>query len=628
MAAESQFKVTADDLRRYDWQAVLKQSPNKDCHEYYSGFIRALQERQQASDDLGVRVYRFLAVVTSFHPNYDADGNPYGPMMVNADGSRTVMAEDLTDDDLAALKGVLPEIADPEFRSRVADVLWASGRDFKAAQEAVRAFLASAELHKGDDLWPAYAERLERAIDLAASLGYGQPLHLEMLAQIEAAIANYEKKPRWELLLHRLMNVAAEHGTTKAVDYAALSEKLARELADAGDWNFAERYWKQTARWHRILQNEPESKRCLLSAAECYASVGEAMLTGPRPSAGSAAHWTMRAVEAMRQAGGDPSRISELHRRLLDLQRQSLGEMGPLTPNLEEIPNFLEDEKKSQAAAAAFVSSCGLWMAIGRMARINEPTDAAKFREQFTELSKGYIWDKVVSASKLDASGKVADIMAPSDFGEDDPEGIRQREYELASNTHWPIIVNWRIEPARRAIIREHALRLSDLAFLVEYSPLIPPGHEGIILRGLQAGFFGDWLVAMHLLVPQVEGIVRHVLQQRDVITSTLLAGSIQEERDLNQLLRMPEAEESFGPDVLFDLRGILIERFGHNLRNSSAHAMIPTHGFYQPSSIYLWWLILWLCWRGYRLGQKAKSEDGTSKDAPPDSADATASPS
>jgi hypothetical protein len=154
MAEESRFEVTTDDLRRYDWQEVLKKSRGSECHEYYTGFIRHLEERKQAGDDLGVRVYRLLAAVASFHPNYDADGNPYGPMRVDSDGTRSLAAEDLTKDDLAALQGVLPEITDPEFRSRVADVLWESGRDFKAAQEAVRAFLAGAEGHRADDLWP------------------------------------------------------------------------------------------------------------------------------------------------------------------------------------------------------------------------------------------------------------------------------------------------------------------------------------------------------------------------------------------------------------------------------------------------------------------------------------------
>lgn len=78
--------------------------------------------------------------------------------------------------------------------------------------------------------------------------------------------------------------------------------------------------------------------------------------------------------------------------------------------------------------------------------------------------------------------------------------------------------VAWRIAPARDAIIEEHTIRRSDLLFLVLNNSLIPQGHEGIVLRGIQAGFHGDWLIAMHLLIPQLEASIREVLQQLGAI--------------------------------------------------------------------------------------------------------------
>lgn len=120
-------------------------------------------------------------------------------------------------------------------------------------------------------------------------------------------------------------------------------------------------------------------------------------------------------------------------------------------------------------------------------------------------------------------------------------------------------------------------------------------------LRGIHAGFFGDWLTSMHLLIPQIEASVRHVLQQHGVITSTVESDGIQKERDINQLLWDPTAEDVFGADILFDLRGILIERFGSNMRNEAAHGLMPEVAFYRAESVYLWWLVIHLCWIGFR---------------------------
>ena len=158
----------------------------------------------------------------------------------------------------------------------------------------------------------------------------------------------------------------------------------------------------------------------------------------------------------------------------------------------------------------------------------------------------------------------------------------------------------WRIEPARLAILKEHPIRRRDLFFLLANNPFIPAGHEGIYVRGLQAGFFGDWLVAMHLLIPQIESSIRYVFQQHDVVTSTLESDGTQKERDLNQLLWMPELEQIFGSDIAFDLRGILIERFGENMRNEFAHGLMPENAFYVPTAAYLWWLVLHLCVTGH----------------------------
>src|SRR5207253_6305138 len=144
-------------------------------------------------------------------------------------------------------------------------------------------------------------------------------------------------------------------------------------------------------------------------------------------------------------------------------------------------------------------------------------------------------------------------------------EAMRKKMVMQAKQTHWPLQVAWKIEPGRVTIIKEHGVRQRDLVFLVGDNPFIPSDHEGIYLRGLQSGFFGDWLVAMHLLIPQIESSIRYVFQQHDVVTSTLESDGTQKERDLNQLLWMPELEQIFGPDIAFDLRGILIERFGDN---------------------------------------------------------------
>ncbi len=242
-------------------------------------------------------------------------------------------------------------------------------------------------------------------------------------------------------------------------------------------------------------------------------------------------------------------------------------------------------------------------LALGRFAHVSHATNFAALKAQLLKQSETTIFDKIITQTAVDRGGKTADTLDPSSVGGPlDGEALRKRMVQMASEVQWPLQVTWNIEPARLAFVAEHSVRRDSLRFLVSFNPFIPEGHEGIYLRGIQAGFHGDWLVAMHLLIPQVEASIRLVLQQANVVTSTLESDGTQKERDLNQLLWMPEVETIFGPDITFDLRGILIERFGHNMRNESAHGLMPEGAFYGAASVFLWWLIVHLCWRGYAL--------------------------
>jgi hypothetical protein len=141
-APKERFNVTADDLRRYDWQARIAASKRPDCHGFYPELTAAAKECHASQDDLGRRVYSLLYIVASFHPNYDAKGNPYTSWMSGFDGKRTLNAEDLTDADLDALSGIVAEIKDPEYRARVADVIWTTRPkgNHQTAKLAVTAF--------------------------------------------------------------------------------------------------------------------------------------------------------------------------------------------------------------------------------------------------------------------------------------------------------------------------------------------------------------------------------------------------------------------------------------------------------------------------------------------------------
>ncbi|WP_221031657.1 DUF4209 domain-containing protein [Actomonas aquatica] len=602
---EERFNVTAEALREYDWASVIDSCERKECFHYYERLSAESAKLDTRGDKLGGRVFALLSVVASFHANYDASGNPYGSMWSGFNGRRSLNAEDLTERDLAALAGVVDEITDPELRARVADVLWVTKRNFKTAKSAIVAFLESAERLKTNDMWPPYSDRLTRAAQIAAKKGF-ESEKADVLQAIEASITEHATDLKSGLLCDRLMGIMVVLKAGNMPEYAGLSEKLARQFSEQGNWHFAEVYWERAELWHRRAKNEAEVLRCRIARGECYVSRAEAGPVGRGTNYMYSAHWMGRAVEMLRSAKAASERVAAVNKRFLELQKLSLGEMGRVEVPVDELPGFREEEQKARKAAAERVRGVDFPTAIARFALINRPTSVEGMKEQYAKTAESAPLMHIIGASAIDRSGMTTDRIPARLPREDDQndEAARKQMVQQAQIVNWPLRVAWQINPAREAIRGEHGVRLRDLWFLVENNPFIPAGHEGIVLRGIQAGFCGDWLTAMHLLVPQVEASIRHVLQQRGVVTSTMDGEGLQKELDLNQLLWMKEVEEVFGLDVLFDLRGILIERFGHNLRNELAHGLLPEGGCYHPATEYLWWLLLHIYWRGFHFVQ------------------------
>ena len=602
VAEESKFNISTDDVRQYEWQALIEQHPEKECRDFMGVFDIAAAERDAAGDDRGKRVFSFLSALASCCSVYDTKGDPYMPMLQLVDGRRTFMLEDLAESDLTTMKDILEDIVDPEFRARVGDFLWICSKDYKAAQVAIRAFIESALRFEDDELWPMLAERLKRALQLAATLGFGKTQHIEVVADVEAVINRHESRPSSGALCARLMRILLSQGKGDAAMYGALAERLARSFLATKEWHHAEEYWEIAELWYRKKGDAADEQRCQLEGANTLIAKAEDNLTSANPSYGFAAHWMGQGVEALRRAKADPELIAKIHFRFLELQRSALSEMKAVEIGYDDIVGFHDAEVKAIERSQALVKGLPFEEALRRLAFITKPTDVDGLRVQVEENSKKFIMSQLFGTVAVDFAGKVTDTAPPAsvDSGEAYEEAISKQMYQNAARINWPMCSVWKIEPARLIIIEEHPVSLLNLSILVSNNPFVPEGHQGIYARGIQAGFHGDWLVAMHLLVPQLEASLRQVLQQHGIITSKLESDDTQDERDLGWILTHPKTEEILGKNITFDLRGILIERFGHNLRNVLAHGLIPEGSFYQPMAIYLWWLTIRLCWMGH----------------------------
>ncbi len=226
-----------------------------------------------------------------------------------------------------------------------------------------------------------------------------------------------------------------------------------------------------------------------------------------------------------------------------------------------------------------------------------QPPKIDNLEKEVKKLANQYPLQHIVSGVAVNHMGKVIGRQASmlSNDPKEVEEATRQNMLKHAE-FHRLVITQSVVEPARHQIILEHNPQLSDFLPVVYNNPFVPEGRELIYAQGLLNGLEGDFVCAIHLLIPQIENSMRYILRKRGIVTSGIDSAGIQDERSINDTLFTPEIKEVFGEDIVFDLQGLLVERFGANLRNRMAHGLMDHTAFFSIHASYMWGLTLRLC--------------------------------
>jgi hypothetical protein len=171
------------------------------------------------------------------------------------------------------------------------------------------------------------------------------------------------------------------------------------------------------------------------------------------------------------------------------------------------------------------------------------------------------------------------------------------------------LVVRGTIWPALEILLLEHRLTERDLVAMSARSPVVPYGREGIVAKGLFAGFERDFVIATHLLVPQIEHMVRWHLKVRKVKTTIMNENGIENEKGLSSLLVLPEVNDIFGKDLAFELKALFTDPFGPNLRNDVAHGLLEYDAAQSIYAVYAWWFVFRLVFKTFINQESVKKK-------------------
>ena len=581
--------VTARDFVAVAVEAPLRETRNLDCWTLGSLYQAAASEAQEANDEPAVRVYALLSGIANIHFKPEDRAEPYGPQSV-FDGRRSLIPSDLQGEQTAVIAEVVPTIHNPGLRARLADIVWYNERKLAPmAQQAIAAYCASVELvldgkaeFFDEDRTASSIDgcnMLHRACQIARATGWNNP-ETARLKTLLATVIRDAVDRRDHRGFFNSAEFALQFGIDDAATIAADAEVFAR--SDSVDPHWAQDLWDLAARAHNTLQDQQQRDRCLVGAAESYVTIAEA-------AGGTgmvAASFFMDAIKALRRLPNTKQRRQELEERLHRAQTAVRDEMGVIS-----IPIDLTEHVKH---ARRTVSGVSLAQALGEFADFAPSPDPKDLRDEARRQAEENLLSSLMPATVVDDSGKVVAKSPAYIAGGADEECALRHSIVRNEGPRRQTDVEGLIEPARQLIQSEHSLHLCDLRLIAEMTPFVAADRVDLVTMGLSRFFGGDFFSALHILVPQLENSLRHILKLAGVEPSAIQSDMTQESRTLSVMLdkeREP-LERTLGPAIVFEIENLFDFRGGPAVRHQVAHGLVSAAECYNTDSIYACWFI------------------------------------
>lgn len=588
--------VSLQDFEASGWKDAIAQA----TREGYSAMWQALSAAARSAIEQGRvehgKVLWLLADACSMMLSPSSPNEPFKPFAVFHD-RRSVIPDDLLDTDITFFAEIVDVVDDNWLKARLSDLLWLKGKPHNTAfaLKAIDAYRClpldtDTWVHGGRECWP-------RAISLAQMLKRGAG---DRLQQMEATIVTaFDATKRDDGFLGLwLADLLKSNGLGRAhrANVARKLEALAREFDGEGDLHRAREYFSAAAEWFRAIPDQPKAAEMTVAVAEGWVKEAVARTASESPSYMVAASFYENAIQtyrtiprAERSTHRVDERIAEIRARLNDSGERALGEMELIQMPGVDITQLIEKARRSVTGKSA-------QHALLAFANLHRGANAEELRDNALERMRQYPLQSLFAATVMSRDGRVIAkrpaMSLGSELTADDEIAIRAemiRDYGILVS----VVVQGDIWPALEVLLLEHRLREVDFIALARNSPIVPKDRAGLFGKALFAGYERDFVTALHLLIPQIEHLVRVHLKQAGAKTTNIDKDGIQNENGMSTLLELPEAEQVFGKDLTFELNSLFCDAFGPNLRNELAHGLLDEDGCNSPFAIYAWWLAL-----------------------------------
>lgn len=611
--------VTAQVFADCGWKEVLEQASCEGYPAMWKAFSASARSAMEEGRRTHGKVLWLLADACSMMLMPTSQNEPFKPYAVFPP-RRSVIPDDLTDSDISFFSEIIHLIDDAWLKARISDLCWLK-KEPKEATHALEAIDAYRTISLDRETWVQGGQECwKRAINLTKMLGAGagdrlQQMEAAILEAFDGATQRDGYLGLWLADLLKTNGVAHERRN----DIADRLEFLAREFDAKGDLYKAREYFSGASNWYVVSANESKAAEMVVAVAEGWVKEAIARASSSDPSHMVAASFYENAIQTYRTiprveraAYKVDERIAELRIQLSDSGEKALDEMGVISTPSVDISEIVENARNTVSGKSP-VDALEAFVSLHQGARVEE------LRKKALDRMGQFPLQSLFAATFMSGDGRAIAKRPAMSFGgeftDSDETAIRTemiRDYGIFVG----IVVIGDILPALETMLLEHRLREQFFVDLARQSPIVPKGREGLFGKALFQGYERDFSTALHLLIPQIEHMVRTHLKQAGATTTNLDKDGIENENGLSTLMDRPEAETVFGKDLAFELKTLFCDAIGPNLRNELAHGLLNEEACLSPFAIYAWWLglrLTFITWWNAEHANKVEQDEGKS---------------
>jgi hypothetical protein len=503
-------------------------------------------------------------------------GTYFAPMMTatRTDGSefRSPDVKDLDAEVVAHWEQRARSVKDPVMRARYADLVWDMKKiitterpSHEYAQIAIDSYVESIDrqLYSMDI---EGCQWLKRAFHIALSLKDSQ----RITAVVEAVFRHYDKTvdPRhpgvwifpFDLLYDTKGVLTSEQESRLFADLETMLAKTSGEKPEEFDPHGAQAAAERLAQHYRRKGDQDNMVRVIRRSGQAFERISK------DASPMLAMAWLQPVIERYEQEGlkEDAERVYLMH-----------AEKGKnIESDLKKYSTTVEISKQEiDEQIERTIGSGELKTSLTNIAQYFVPRTSAA-RKLLEQMQTETPLLSMIGVNVIEKDGHTSARIGSI---EEDPDGRLHRQLAQTMSFYQPFL-GLTLDKLRE----QYAPTVADIAAFLCESPLFSATDRTLLEIGLDAYEKGDSVKAIHVLVPQVEHVLRNFLAILGLPTLKTVRNhpGIMDAKGMNDILNDERIREVLTENLWRYLTVLYIDKRGLNLRNDLAHGLLGPNAF------------------------------------------------